>query len=80
MSNKLFDIIRFLCEILIPAIGTLYFGLSKIWGLPYGHEIVGTCSCIAVFLGAIIGISRATYNAEYSEQDEFNEEVTEENE
>lgn len=63
MSNKLFDIIRFLCEILIPAIGTLYFGLSKIWGLPYGHEVVGTCSCIAVFLGAIIGISRANYNA-----------------
>ena len=62
MSNKMFDTIRFLCEVLVPAIGALYFGLSKIWGLPYGPEITGTCACVATFLGAIIGISRANYN------------------
>lgn len=77
MSNKLFDTIRFLCEVLVPAIGTLYFALAKIWGLPYGTEIVGTCSAIAVFLGAIIGISRASYNSEYEEQTEFNDEISE---
>ena len=78
MSNKFFDTIRFLCEVLVPAIGTLYFGLSKIWGFPYGHEVVGTCSVIAVFLGAIIGINRASYNSEFSEQDTVNEEITDE--
>lgn len=78
MSNKLFDIIRFLCEILVPALGTLYFGLSKIWGLPYGQEITGTCACIAVFLGAIIGISRAQYSEEFPEQTTFDEDETEE--
>lgn len=78
MTNKVFDIIRFLCEVLVPAIGALYFGLSKIWGFPYGHEVVGTCSVVAVFLGAIIGINRASYNEEFPEQTAFNEEETEE--
>ncbi len=78
MSNKIFDIIRFLCEVLVPAVGTLYFGLSKIWGFPYGHEVVGTCSVIAVFLGAIIGIKRASYNEEFPEQTTFEEDPEEE--
>lgn len=62
LTNKAFDILRFLCEILVPAIGALYFGLSKLWGLPYGQEIVGTCACVSTFLGALVGISRADYN------------------
>lgn len=78
MTNKTFDTIRFLCEILVPAIGTLYFALAKIWGLPYGTEIVGTCSAIAVFLGAIIGINRANYNAAFEEQTDINDESAEE--
>lgn len=80
MSNKLFDIIRFLCEVLVPGIGTLYFAIAKIWNLPYGQEITGTCAALATFLGLFIAWRRTSYNAEYTEQDEFNEEVTEENE
>lgn len=64
MSNRLFDLLRTLCEIVIPAIGTLYFALAKIWQLPYGTEIVGTCAALATFLGALIGVNRASYNAE----------------
>ena len=63
-SDRTFNFIRFLCEVLVPAIGALYFGLSKIWGLPYGPEVTGTCSCVAIFLGALIGISRATYESD----------------
>lgn len=63
MSNRSFDILRTLCEIIIPALGTLYFALAKIWHLPYGTEIVGTCAAIATFLGALIGVNRANYNA-----------------
>lgn len=68
MSDKTFNTIRFLCELLVPGIGALYFGLAKIWGLPYGHEIVGTCSCITIFLGSIVGISRKTYNEETEDE------------
>lgn len=62
LSNKLFDIIRFLCEIFFPAVGTLYLGVSRIWGLPYGDEVAKTCVCISAFLGCFIGVSRANYN------------------
>ena len=61
LSNSVYDALKFLCTILLPAIGTLYFALSKIWGLPYAEEIVGTLSAVAVFIGAIIGISSITY-------------------
>lgn len=71
MSNRLFDLLRTLCEIVIPAIGTLYFALAKIWQLPYGTEIVGTCAAIATFLGALIGVNRASYNSGMKEQDYY---------
>lgn len=65
LSNKAYDILKFLCTILLPATGTLYFGLSQIWGFPYGEEVVGTISCVTCFIGACIGISSANY---YKEQ------------
>lgn len=61
LSNKAFDIIRFLCELLVPAIGTLYLGISRIWGLPFGDEVAKTCVCVSAFLGTFIGISRNAY-------------------
>lgn len=62
LSNKTYDILKWIAQILLPAIGTLYFALSKIWGLPFATEIVGTISAIDVFLGAMLGISTAQYN------------------
>ena len=62
LSNRLYDVLKFLCTIFLPACGTLYFALAKIWHLPLSEEIVGTLSAIAVFIGAIIGISSMQYN------------------
>lgn len=62
MSNKVYDILKFVAQIVLPALGTLYFALSSIWGLPYGEQIVGTITAIDVFLGAILGISTISYN------------------
>ena len=62
MSNKVYDILKFIAQILLPAVGTLYFALSKIWGFPYATEIVGTISAVDAFLGAILGISTMQYN------------------
>ena len=62
MSNKVYDILKFIAQILLPAVGTLYFALSKIWGFPYATEIVGTISAVDAFLGAILGISTMKYN------------------
>lgn len=62
MSNKTYDILKWIALIFIPAIGALYFGLAQIWGFPYGEEIVGTLTLIDTFLGALLGISTAQYN------------------
>lgn len=62
MSNKAYDIIKWIVVIVLPSIGTLYFALASIWGLPYGEEIVGTITAIDTFLGAVMMISTAQYN------------------
>lgn len=61
MSNKVYDILKWIALIFLPALGTLYFALSGIWGLPYGEEIVGTITAIDAFLGALLGISNINY-------------------
>ena len=62
MSNKLYDVLKWIAMYLLPALGTLYFALASIWGLPYGEQIVGTITAIDTFLGVILGISTAQYN------------------
>lgn len=62
MSNKVYDILKWIAQILLPALGTLYFALAKIWNLPYSEEIVGTITAIDLFLGALLGISTIEYN------------------
>lgn len=69
ISNKTYDILKWVAQILLPAIGTLYFALSKIWGFPYAAEVVGTISAIDAFLGAILGISTLEYNKEKAKVD-----------
>lgn len=62
MSNKVYDVLKWIAMYLLPALGTLYFALASIWGLPYGEQIVGTITAIDTFLGVILGISSAKYN------------------
>jgi hypothetical protein len=64
LSNNAYDILKWIAQILLPALGTLYFALSKIWGLPYSTEVVGTIAAVDTFLGALLGISTAEYNKE----------------
>lgn len=61
MSNKMYDVLKWITRYFLPASGTLYFALASIWGLPYGEQIVGTISALTIFLGVILGISSATY-------------------
>lgn len=62
MSNKVYDILKWIAMCVLPAIGTLYFALAGIWGFPFGEEVVGTIAAIDTFLGVILGISTAQYN------------------
>lgn len=62
LSNKLYDILKWIAQLLLPALGTLYFAVANIWGLPYAEEIVGTIVAFDTFLGVILGISSNEYN------------------
>lgn len=62
MSNKTYDILVWIAQVVLPAGGTLYAALAGIWGLPYGEQIVGTILAVDTFLGAILKISTAQYN------------------
>ena len=63
LHNKAYDIMKWVVAIVLPAIGTLYFALCGIWGLPYGEETLGTLVAVETFLGAVLGISTKGYNA-----------------
>ena len=62
MSNKTYDALKWIAMILLPAIGTLYFALSGIWGFPYAEQVVGTITAVETFMGVLLGISSAQYN------------------
>lgn len=62
MSNKVYDILKYTAQIILPALATLYLTLAGIWGLPYGEAISGTIMAIDTFLGVALKISNSNYN------------------
>lgn len=62
MNNKTYDILKWVAQVVLPALATLYFAIASIWGLPYAEQIVGTITAVDAFLGAILGISTYMYN------------------
>lgn len=61
MSNKVYDILKCVAQIIIPALATLYFALAGIWNWPYAEQVVGTLTALDTFLGVILGISTSNY-------------------
>lgn len=62
LSNKTYDVLKWIAQIALPALGTLYSALAGIWGLPYGEQIVGTVVAVDTCLGILLGISSHQYN------------------
>lgn len=61
MSNKIYDVLKFIAQIVLPAMATLYVSIASLWGLPYPEEISGTIMAIDTFLGAVLMISSNQY-------------------
>ena len=61
MSNKVYDVLKWIAMVVLPAIGTLYFALAGIWGFPYAEQIVGTLTAVDTFLGVVLGITSSQY-------------------
>lgn len=66
ISDKTYDFLKWIAQYLLPAVGTLYFALAGIWGMPYGEQVVGTITAVDTFLGVILGISAVQYNRKES--------------
>lgn len=62
MSNKVYDVLKWVALIVLPAIAILYESLAGIWGLPYAEQIPATITAIDLFLGVLLGVSNAAYN------------------
>ena len=61
MSNKMYDVLKWIVVLVLPATATAYTGLSAIWGWPYSEAIPETLTLVATFLGTILMISSAQY-------------------
>lgn len=64
LSNDMYDKLKWIAQLLLPALATLYFALAGIWGLPFGEQVVGTLTALDTFLGVILGISTNQYKKE----------------
>lgn len=62
MTNKVYDILKWVALIVLPAVAVLYGTLASIWGLPYGEQIPDTITAVDLFLGVILGVSNVSYN------------------
>ena len=61
MSDRTYNCLKWIALIFLPALGTLYFAIANIWGLPYAEEIVGTITAVDTFLGCLLGVSTSSY-------------------
>ena len=75
MSNKVYDVLKWIAQFLLPALGTLYVALASIWGLPYGEQVVGTITAIDTFLGVLLGIASNSYCKNLTQEEIENETV-----
>lgn len=64
LSNKNYDALKWIAQILLPATATLYVAVAGIWGVPYAKEVAGTISAVDLFIGALLGISSMNYYKE----------------
>lgn len=67
ITGRLYDWLKYTAQIVLPALGTLYFTLAGIWGLASGDEVVGTIMAIDLFLGVVLGISQVNYNKQVAD-------------
>ena len=67
LPDNIYTILKWVTMVVIPALATAYTGLAAIWGWPYSGEIAKTAAVICTLLGALLGISTATYYKEDSD-------------
>jgi hypothetical protein len=70
LNDKVYDILKWIVMICLPAVTTAYVGLAAIWGFPYAEEVAKTSAVLCTLLGTLLGISTAQYNKKFKEDEE----------
>jgi len=63
-SDDTYNALKWVAQYFLPALGTLYFTLCSIWGLPYGEQVLGTITAVDLFVGGLLGISKRNYTGD----------------
>lgn len=63
ITGKTYDFLKFLALIAFPALGSAYFALAGIWGLPAAEQVVGTIVVVDTFLGTVLQISSSNFTS-----------------
>lgn len=61
-TNKIYDVLKFLTQVALPAIAVFYAAMAEVWGFPYAQEIPGTIAALVLLLGTLLQISSALYS------------------
>lgn len=61
LSGPLYEKMKWFVLIVMPALTTLFWTLSGIFGWPHTDEIMGAAAAVTTFLGVVLGISTNTY-------------------
>lgn len=64
LNSKLYDVLKWVTIVVLPALATAYVGLAAIWDFPYSAEVAKTTTVVCTLIGALLGISSAQYYKE----------------
>ena len=67
LPDKIYDILKWIALVVLPALATLYGALAPTWGWPYAEEIVYTITAVDAFRGALLGLSNLQYKVDAKE-------------
>jgi hypothetical protein len=62
LPPNLYDVLKDVALIYLPAFGTLYFALAGIWGFGYAEQVMGTVVSVSTFMGVCLKISKTSYD------------------
>ena len=71
LPDKVYDGLKWLCILGLPALSSLYSTLAGIWGWPFAEQVPQTLSAIGLAIGTVIGVSSATYNQKNTTEKEI---------
>ena len=60
-NSKLNDVLKWIALVALDALGIAYESLAQVWNLPFGAEVMKTCTIVSVLIGTLIGLSSHKY-------------------